>query len=171
MSNSSVCQGATCGNHPQVCVDWCDAYAYCKSVGKRLCGKIGGGANAPNDYADPTKDQWYNACVSDGTNNAFPYGNTYDGTKCNGADKGIGTTVEVGSLHDCQSTVSGYAGVYDLFGNVWEWEDTCGGTSGPQDWCRMRGGSFLVYSVQCDFTSHDARGNAVWTVGFRCCAP
>jgi formylglycine-generating enzyme len=171
MSGSSVCQGAACGNHPQVCLDWCDAYAYCKAVGKRLCGKIEGGANAPDDYADPTKDQWYNACVSDDTNNAFPYGNTYDGKKCNGADQGIGTTVAVGSLPDCQSTVSGYAGVYDLFGNAWEWEDTCGGTSGPQDWCRERGGSFLTYDVHCDFTSHDARGNVASTVGFRCCAP
>src|SRR5262249_38882622 len=26
-------------------VDWCDAYAYCKSVNKHLCGKIGGGSN------------------------------------------------------------------------------------------------------------------------------
>src|SRR5436190_6931316 len=29
--------------NPVACVDWCDAYAYCKSVGKRLCGAFGGG--------------------------------------------------------------------------------------------------------------------------------
>jgi hypothetical protein len=42
------CGGAntTGPNQPVTCIDWCDAYAFCKWAGKRLCGKIGGhGAN------------------------------------------------------------------------------------------------------------------------------
>jgi hypothetical protein len=35
--------GAGSGNFPITNVDWCDAYAYCAGIGKRLCGKIGGG--------------------------------------------------------------------------------------------------------------------------------
>jgi hypothetical protein len=44
-----------------------------------------------------------------------------------------GTTVETGSLSTCQPSVSGYAGVYDLSGNVWEWEDSVhvGGARDP----------------------------------------
>jgi Sulfatase-modifying factor enzyme 1 len=66
-----ACQGAECVTHPQVCADWCDAYAYCKGVGKRLCGRIGGGPNSWDDYADASTSQWYSACTSGGQN-AFP---------------------------------------------------------------------------------------------------
>jgi formylglycine-generating enzyme required for sulfatase activity len=152
MNGSSVCQGAGCAKHPQVCVDWCDAQAYCAASGKRLCGKIGGGSNSIWDHMDATKSQWHNACVSDGTNNAYPYGSTYSPAECNGFEAGKGTTVPAGSLTGCQSSVAGFQGVYDLSGNVWEWEDSCAATSGPQDACRPRGGSFLIQTnnLRCD---------------------
>jgi hypothetical protein len=51
----------------QVCVDWCDAHAYCKPVGKRLCGKIGGGPNLYADYASASSSEWYRACSSGGS--------------------------------------------------------------------------------------------------------
>jgi sulfatase modifying factor 1 len=183
MGNSVVCQGESCGHHPQVCVDWCDAFAYCKGVGKRLCGKIGGGeygykkgvvAGGPldDDSASATLSQWFNACSSGGKN-AFPYGATFDGRQCNAIDKGVDTTVPVGSLPGCQSSVSGYAGVYDLSGNLQEWEDSCNGTTGDQDKCRVRGGAFLGRVdtfLRCNYGLHTNRGSGNGGTGFRCCS-
>lgn len=158
----------TRGQHPVVCVDWCDAYAYCHRVSKRLCGKIGGGENDFADFADPSKSQWFNACSAGGTL-AYPYGSSYDPAACNGADKGIGSTIVTGNLASCQG---GFPGLFDMSGNVWEWEDSCDGTGK----CRVRGGSFAdpdtseahrcAYDYAFGNNTRDASFNSL---GFRCC--
>ena len=179
MGSSSVCQSG-CDNHPQVCVNWCDAYAYCLAVGKRLCGKIGGGPNGYNDYASVALSQWYNACTSHGAH-IFPYGNTYDGQACNGGDHGVGTTVAVGSMSTCQSPEAAYSGVYDLSGNVSEWTDECTGdaVTTPLN-CRHGGGALwadgaLDCALGWTSTQVGLGGPMIPvpqpTVGFRCCSP
>jgi formylglycine-generating enzyme len=159
---------------PVTSVQWCDAYAYCKAVGKRLCGKIGGESNGYSDYANAAQSQWYAACSSNGTY-AYPYGNSHQSKYCNDADAALDTTA-VATMPRCQSTVTGYAGVYDLSGNVCEWEDSCNGTSGASDMCRVRGGSAFndSASLRCDADSSSARGSAGVIgrdVGIRCCWP
>ena len=109
------------------------------SAGKRLCGKMGGGAEGYNDDAS---SQWYEARTSNGTY-AYPYGNGYNPVACNGSDAGKGATVEVASMRQCHSTISDYSGAYDLSGNVWEWVDSCIGNTGYSDNCRIRGGGFV----------------------------
>ena len=168
MGNTTyVCEGTNCGNQPQVCVDWCEAYAYCAGVGKRLCGKIGGGTNADADYANASLSQWFNACSSNGAN-TYPYVGTYQAATCNAAGS---TTTAVGSLSGCQAPAP-YSGAYDLSGNVYEWEDSCSGV-GQTATCRIRGGGFGSSSsnLACGGGYDDTRDGAYDVVGFRCCSP
>jgi sulfatase modifying factor 1 len=174
MTATGVCQGNGCGNHPQVCIDWCDAQAYCHGAGKRLCGAIGGGSEAFNSIVG---SQWYGACSGNGQY-AYPTGDTYLEEACNDANHGLWTTVPVGSMPGCQSSNPSYKGVYDLSGNVREWVDSCRLTSQYLD-CLTRGGAFDepdAFDVfdglqRCDVvTSGSGELGWQWT-GFRCCAP
>lgn len=133
---------------PVVCVDWCDAHAYCKGVGKRLCGKIGGGANPYADYADTTKSEWFAAC-SRGGSKTYTWGNAYNAEACNGGELSTDhVPVAVGSLSTCQS----YAGVYDLSGNVWEWVDSCDASVGEPTYVVHAVGASIAGRMSSDAT-------------------
>jgi len=167
--DNAVCEGPDCQDHPQVCVDWCDARAYCEGVGKRLCGRIGGGSNAFDAYADPSASQWYAACSASGWKQ-FPFGQ--GSTACNTIDLGLGTTTPVGSLPDCQPGMDGYQGVMDLGGNAWEWEDSCQSDTNGDDFCHVRGGSFnsAEETLACADAHAYPRSMTSFYVGFRCCS-
>lgn len=168
----ALCQGTNCGQHPQTCVSWCHATAYCAAVGKRLCGKIGGGPSDPGAFIDEVQNQWYNACSSAGVR-LYTYGSTYNATECNALNAWYPMcgaqyckTIEVGSMTTCQSSITGYTGVFDLSGNVMEWEDSCWH---PGDSCRLRGGH-MMYQGSCK----DSFAYPTWELGplwgFRCCS-
>ena len=151
---------------PVVCVDWCDAFAYCAAQGKRLCGDIGGGNIAPNKYKNGSADQWYRACSKAGSI-SYPYGNAFVAASCNGAGYGANAAVAVGTPAGC---VGGYAGLHDMSGNVQEWEDSCDGTvAGSQ--CRVRGGGFTdgIDALRCDADLVVSRMSYASNRGFRCC--
>jgi sulfatase modifying factor 1 len=104
----------------------------------------------------------------------YPYGDTYDGSACNGTDYGAGAAVEVGTVESCQAPDdSGYEHVYDLSGNVSEWEDSCDGHSGEADRCRHRGGAYHLnsYGLDCAFDANYYRDGSYERIGFRCCGP
>lgn len=150
---------------PVVCVDWCDAFAYCKAAGKRLCGAIGGGSVPPGSEADPNKSQWHFACSMNGQR-SYPYGSLYSKFACVGLDNtNYYLPQNVGTQPVCQG---GYSLIYDMSGNVSEWEDSCS-TGGA---CAARGGHYLSSqsAIACAAVATFGRMTTDKSRGFRCCA-
>lgn len=159
---------ATHANDPVRWVDWCDAAAYCKAAGKHLCGAFGGGPITFTAVGDATKSAWMAACSADGTR-AYPYGASYDPAKCNGKDAGAMYPTVGGAFIDC---VGGYPGLYDMSGNVHEWEDNCAGATGASDVCYSRGGSYgtgTTAKLSCNGSEAYTRNTTSLYTGFRCC--
>lgn len=186
-------------------VDWCDAYSYCKWANKQLCGKINGGTNPPASSSDASQSAWYNACSAQGQK-GWPYSTIYDQSKCNGAGAGRPGTFLDGQregygfgganqddgvydvvVSDANGTISGIpswhsgcqggsTNLYQMSGNVAEWEDSCDGAATTSN-CNLRGGSYKAAddatTLRCDATRSEVRmptTDAVLAdVGFRCC--
>jgi formylglycine-generating enzyme len=163
---------------PVVGVDWCDASAFCAWSGKRLCGKIGGGAGPASEVTDPTKNQWFAACSggnSSSSGYAYPYGNTYDPLACNGKDQTGDGLRPVGSLATCRGSTAPYSSLYDLSGNADEWEDGCNQKqgNGGNDACRVRSGNYLddaSYLLCSGAYARFKRNERYLSIGIRCCA-
>lgn len=165
---------------PVSCIDWCDANKYCEWAGKHLCGAIAGGPNPVSKFADAKASQWYAACSKGGAQQ-FPYGDSYQPSSCVGLDSS--TDVHPSPVANTVACEGGYPGLFDLSGNVAEWEDSCAGTTGATDACLVRGGDLFqaertVPSLLCNSSKPNAvapnpatqaRSKKHERVGFRCC--
>jgi formylglycine-generating enzyme required for sulfatase activity len=156
--------------YPVVWVDWCDALAFCLWAGKRLCGAVGGG---PATYPD-VAGEWGVACSNNGAFK-YPYGDTFKAGVC-----GDGTIVPR-EIHTVRSfpgcTGAADPRIFDLSGNVDEWENACEAQSGLTDYCTLRGGSVgddgrepLYFACAAGYVPPLGRGYGKSDVGFRCCA-
>ncbi|MGH7281227.1 MAG: formylglycine-generating enzyme family protein [Polyangiaceae bacterium] len=158
-------------NFPISCVDWCDAWTYCKWAGKNICANVNGSSLAYSDSVT-TSSEWYLACATP-AKNTYSTGTTYDG----GCNLSSSSTVSVGSDTKC---VGGYPGLLDMAGNVEEWADSCDSAGTDDDggaWndnCHEMGDCFNYSNVgaaHCNNADSDRRGSHWADVGFRCCAP
>jgi formylglycine-generating enzyme required for sulfatase activity len=161
------CSATSDDNQPMTCVDWCDAQAYCTSVGKRLCGQIGGGPLPAAMANDLTLDQWARACAGS-KGSKWPYGGQPDAAVCNTMEVARLVPAPVGSFPQC---LGGEPGLFDMSGNVVEWQDACRVLDGGIHQCLMRGGSIkrTVDLSACDSILFSAVSEAYDDVGFRCC--
>jgi formylglycine-generating enzyme required for sulfatase activity len=159
------CNEPAGSNVPVRCVDWCDAFVYCRDHGKRLCGAISGGTSV--NPVDALSSQWVRACAG-GTNAAvYPYG-AEDTTKCNVNGNQLH---DVGSHKACEGSVPG---LFDMSGNAAELDDSCtgdGGDGGANDTCFAHGGSAgsSAGGARCDIAESRYRGDSDFLTGFRCC--
>jgi sulfatase modifying factor 1 len=160
-------------DYPVTCVNWCDARAFCKSLGKHLCGRMHGGPNPDSAHADPAQSEWFDAC-SKGGKLVFPTGE-YDPQACNVDSQG---PVPAGAPGQ-EICEGGYLGLQHMSGNVREWEDSCSGETGAGDACLTRGGSFdsggattegHAPDLQCDVHDAYTRDDTDFAIGFRCCS-
>ncbi len=164
-------------NLPVANVNWCEAFTFCAWAGKHLCGAVDGGPVADGGVINPNQDEWFLACTHDGTR-LFPYGDDYDASTCNDVDRDADGTVDVASLPGCEG---GYAGLFDMSGNVVEWQDACYvSDAGPaHDLCIASGGSYANLHIletgelqaECQNFDTVARNTTAPHRGFRCCAP
>jgi formylglycine-generating enzyme len=140
---------------PVQAVDWCDAWTYCNSIGRRLCGEVdSGGALDPMQGNKPEKSEWFAACSWDGGLSSF----TFCDCDMNGCP------------HDVTYPCSIH-GVFALNGNLSEWENSCDDAgAGATALCRVRGGSCGSATITCDTPGSKARNAKLPNVGFRCCA-
>ena len=157
-------------NHPRNTVSWYQAVAFTRWLNQRWMGRtitsetgnmsVTIGRDAVLRL--PTEWEWEYA-VRGTDEQIYPYGNTFDETKVNTNETGIGTPTAVGSFPDGAA----WCGAMDMSGNVQQW---CKNKySKNTEYRVLRGGSFSNNrnNAACAARGSNSPNNDLNVVGFR----
>jgi len=150
-------------NSPVRCINWCQAAAYCAWAGGWMCH----GNEAGLGY----QDEWQNACQGGPANKTYPYGDSFQAGIC--VDSSTSGLEDVASKAMC---VGGFAGLYDMSGNVGEWLD-CGceydDTDPTKTSAYVGGGSYkeTENALACNPARTAPLISFNTDIGARCCYP
>ncbi len=166
------------------CVDFCDADAYCKWAGKRLCGRIGGGATLTADESiDPKASEWVNAvnACTQGGKTKLPYGDTFEAGRCiddTRMPKGAGLeglavlANPQKNAPECRGTEPPFDKIYSMSVGMQEWDDSVVGDTPENATAGLRGGNYCwnpKEAVPLDCAEPD--GTEAWSRRVRAAGP
>jgi formylglycine-generating enzyme required for sulfatase activity len=167
--------------YPVVCMDICDAMAYCTWAGKRLCGVMGAGSADLNKVVDhetvawSKASEWAYAC-SQGGKTTYPYGDTYEPARCIDksridADGLTARAAKTGTQETCHGTEPPFDQIFHMSGSVQEWINVCHPTLGAAS-CAVGGGAVgqPPEQLSCTGAATTATDDDGPGDGFRCCA-
>ena len=170
-SRASTAAGA--GVLPWSSVTWVAADAACRAAGMRLC------KTTRNASDTVTADEWGFACSFGKTcaNGCYPYGETFDATRCNSAEANrnaaVASSSSCATSGDLDPAASGEA-VFDMSGNLAEWtDDLRGALADGRKIYTCRGGAYDTYApgLGCTFMAAAVAQNFSYPdTGFRCCS-
>lgn len=110
-------------------INWCEADAFCRFVGRRLCRTSG-------DKLDPNASEWFRACSPDGRD--YPFG---PGVDTAAAGCSYVQPLSSGGSRPC--CVGSVRGLFDMSGSVAEWTRECSSQNADAScvYHALRGGS------------------------------